>query len=37
MSVTGRAHPLEKGLPPRWASIWGEDRYGGYAGFTLSE
>jgi formylglycine-generating enzyme required for sulfatase activity len=30
-------HPLITGCPPEWASEWGEDRYGVFAAFTLSE
>ena len=28
-------HPLVTGIPPRWASEWGEDRHGVFATFTL--
>ncbi len=30
-------HPLDRGIPPSWASEWGEDRYGVFAGFTVGE
>ncbi|MEI2783178.1 MAG: formylglycine-generating enzyme family protein [Candidatus Competibacter sp.] len=28
-------HPLATGCPPRWASGWGQDRYGVFVEFTL--
>jgi hypothetical protein len=30
-----RRHPLDCGEPPAWASQWGEDRFGVFAGFAL--
>ena len=30
-------HPLVTGCPPRWASGWGQDRYGVFVEFTLQE
>lgn len=30
-----RSHPLGRGIPPAWASAWGEDRYGVFATFTV--
>lgn len=30
-----RSHPLERGEPPAWASLWGEDRFGVFAGFGV--
>ncbi len=30
-------HPLADGCPPRWASGWGDDRYGVFVEFTLGE
>jgi formylglycine-generating enzyme required for sulfatase activity len=31
-------HPLERGLPPLWASEWGEDdRYGGWCSFAVGD
>jgi formylglycine-generating enzyme required for sulfatase activity len=30
-------HPLADGCPPRWASGWGQDRYGVFVEFTLAE
>ncbi|MFO1424070.1 MAG: formylglycine-generating enzyme family protein [Candidatus Competibacteraceae bacterium] len=30
-------HPLATGCPPRWASGWGQDRYGVFVEFTLRE
>ena len=30
-------HPLVAGCPPRWASGWGQDRYGAFVEFTLQE
>ena len=30
-------HPLAIGCPPRWASGWGQDRYGIFVEFTLQE
>lgn len=30
-------HPLAAGCPPRWASGWGQDRYGVFVEFTLQE
>ena len=30
-------HPLADGMPPEWASGWGQDRYGVYVEFTLAE
>lgn len=30
-------HPLATGSPPRWASGWGQDRYGVFVEFTLHE
>jgi formylglycine-generating enzyme required for sulfatase activity len=30
-------HPLATGCPPRWASGWGQDRYGVFVEFTLQE
>jgi len=30
-----RPNPLEDGLPPEWASRWGEDRQGVYVGFEI--
>jgi len=32
----GAWHPLADGKPPRWASSWGEDRRGVWAGFSIS-
>jgi formylglycine-generating enzyme required for sulfatase activity len=32
-----RSHPLERGEPPAWASLWGEDRFGVFAGFTVGQ
>jgi formylglycine-generating enzyme required for sulfatase activity len=29
------AQPLAAGIPPDWASEWGEDRYGVFVGFTI--
>ena len=29
-------HPLAQGVPPAWASAWGQDRFGVYAAFTLA-
>ncbi len=34
---TYRPHPLDRGIPPEWASSWGEDRYGVFAGFHVGE
>lgn len=28
-------HPLAGGIPPSWASEWGEDEYGVFVGFTV--
>ena len=37
--ISGReslvGHPLDKGVPPPWASEWGQDRYGVFVGFRL--
>lgn len=30
-----RPHPLDRGNPPKWASAWGEDRYGIFAAFAV--
>ena len=30
-------HPLATGCPPRWASGWGQDRWGVFVEFTLQE
>lgn len=30
-----RSHPLMHGAPPDWASSWGQDRFGVFAGFAL--
>lgn len=36
MAVTARVrHPMKNGLPPAWAVAWGEDRYGGFATFSV--
>ena len=32
-----RVHPLENGVPPAWASAWGQDRYGVWAGFAVGD
>lgn len=29
-------HPLDQGHPPRWASAWGEDKYGVFVAFELA-
>lgn len=34
---TPAPHPLDQGLPPRWASAWGEDTYGPFVAFEFSE
>lgn len=34
-SPRSRTHPLVSGNPPAWASSWGQDRYGVWAGFGL--
>lgn len=31
------ANPLRAGIPPRWATAWGEDEYGVFAAFTVNE
>jgi formylglycine-generating enzyme required for sulfatase activity len=30
-----KVHPLAQGLPPAWASDWGEDRYGPWCSFRV--
>ena len=30
-------HPLADGIPPDWASTWGQDRFGVYVGFTIGQ
>lgn len=30
-----RTHPLELGIPPGWASEWGEDRFGPFVAFDV--
>jgi hypothetical protein len=35
MSVGRRSHPLATGCPPAWASSWGQDRCGVFAGFVV--
>ena len=30
-------HPLAEGIPPDWASEWGQDRYGVFVGFRLGD
>src|SRR5262249_45974833 len=30
-------HPLAQGVPPRWATAWGEDRSGVFAAFALGD
>jgi len=30
-------HPLADGLPPEWATAWGEDLFGVYVAFTVGE
>jgi formylglycine-generating enzyme required for sulfatase activity len=30
-----RSHPLGRGVPPQWATAWGEDRHGVFAGFDV--
>ena len=32
-SIVG--HPLDQGVPPPWASEWGQDRYGVFVGFEV--
>ncbi len=36
-SETRANHPLATGLPPTWASAWGEDEYGPWAGFEVGD
>ena len=31
------SHPLESGMPPEWASEWGDDEFGVFAGFTVGD
>ena len=33
---TYRSHPLENGIPPRWASEWGDDIYGPFVVFKVN-
>ncbi len=35
MSAGRRSHPLATGCPPAWASSWGQDRRGVFAGFVV--
>lgn len=35
MSAGARSHPLVTGCPPAWASSWGQDRRGVFAGFAV--
>lgn len=35
MTAIWSPHPLDEGQPPAWASEWGEDGYGVFAGFTV--
>ncbi|MEM7244513.1 MAG: formylglycine-generating enzyme family protein [Acidobacteriota bacterium] len=35
MSTAYRVHPLERGLPPAWASEWGEDEHGPFVAFEV--
>lgn len=35
MSTVRRSHPLATGCPPAWASSWGQDRRGVFAGFVV--
>lgn len=35
MSAALRGHPLSGGCPPAWASSWGQDRRGVFAGFVV--
>lgn len=35
VDVGGAWHPLADGVPPAWASIWGQDRFGVFAGFEV--
>lgn len=37
MSADRRRHPLATGCPPVWASSWGQDRLGVFAGFMVRE
>ncbi len=37
MAADGRWHPLVDGCPPRWASEWGQDRFGVFVGFSVGE
>ncbi|MDB4930722.1 MAG: Sulphatase-modifying factor protein [Myxococcaceae bacterium] len=30
------ANPLRSGLPPRWATAWGDDRYGPFVAFAVA-
>jgi formylglycine-generating enzyme required for sulfatase activity len=32
-----KLHPLAQGLPPAWASEWGEDRYGPWCSFRIRD
>ena len=36
MSAGRRSHPLATGCPPAWASSWGQDRRGVFAGFIVA-
>jgi len=35
--IDTRRHPLREGIPPDWASAWGEDEYGVWTEFTLEQ
>ena len=33
--MSGRPHPLDRGVPPSWAIAWGQDRYGVFVAFAV--
>lgn len=35
ITIDASWHPLVDGVPPRWASEWGQDRFGVYVAFSL--
>ncbi|MFZ1427939.1 MAG: formylglycine-generating enzyme family protein, partial [Geminicoccaceae bacterium] len=37
IQIDAGLHPLVDGIPPDWASGWGQDRYGVYVDFSLGE
>ncbi|MCH9688421.1 MAG: formylglycine-generating enzyme family protein [Deltaproteobacteria bacterium] len=37
MAADGRWHPLIDGCPPRWATEWGQDRFGVFVGFSVGD